>query len=153
ARAVADGEEDKLFLLLRLLERLRPPGVPVHGVVGVLEQVGADLAGQPVGLALRLLLRLVGAGGEEGSGRQGGGGGEETDGWPGRAGGRRGIHVGWAERWRGPPPLPWRWASPALGPPYGSRVSGSSAAHGTFTLTVACSRQVRSLHAWKVTLT
>src|SRR5439155_26761395 len=35
-------------------ERLLAPGIPVHRVVGVLEQVGALLADQPVGLAVRL---------------------------------------------------------------------------------------------------
>ena len=54
AGGVADREEDRLLLAPRLLERLLAPGIPVHRVVGVLEQVGALLADQPVGLAVRL---------------------------------------------------------------------------------------------------
>ena len=37
-----------LSLLPRLLERLRRPGPPVDGVVGVLEEVGGRLMGQSV---------------------------------------------------------------------------------------------------------
>ena len=44
AGGVADAQEDGLVLGLRLLQGLRSPGVPVHGVVGVLQQVGAGLA-------------------------------------------------------------------------------------------------------------
>ena len=57
ARAVADGEEDELAFLLRLGERLVAPGIPVDRVVGVLEQIGAALAGQAVGVLGLLLLR------------------------------------------------------------------------------------------------
>src|SRR5262249_59716539 len=80
ARAVADRQEDELALLLGLGERLLAPRVPVHGVVGVLEQVGAGLAGEAVGGVLFLgrggLLRLVGAGRRDaaaGGGKPGGG--------------------------------------------------------------------------------
>lgn len=41
-------EEDGLVLSLGLLERLLPPGVPVHGVARVLQQVGRLLLGQTV---------------------------------------------------------------------------------------------------------
>jgi hypothetical protein len=40
ARRVADGEEDGFVLRLRLVQGLGAPGVPVDGVVRVLEQVG-----------------------------------------------------------------------------------------------------------------
>jgi hypothetical protein len=48
-RGVADGEEDRLVLVARAREGLVAPGVPVHRVVGVLEQVGARLGCQAVG--------------------------------------------------------------------------------------------------------
>ncbi len=48
--AVADGQENELFLFLGLLERLRPPGIPVDRVVGVLQEIGAAFLGKPVGL-------------------------------------------------------------------------------------------------------
>ena len=51
AGRVADREEDRLVLGLRPRERLGAPGIPVDRVVGVLEQVRARLAGQPVGHA------------------------------------------------------------------------------------------------------
>ena len=44
AGGVADAEEDGLVLGAGLLQGLRPPGVPVHRVVGVLQQVRARLA-------------------------------------------------------------------------------------------------------------
>jgi hypothetical protein len=60
AGAVADRQEDHLALFLGLLEGLGAPGVPVHRIMGVLQQVGAALARQAVGRALfRVLLRLV----------------------------------------------------------------------------------------------
>jgi hypothetical protein len=50
AGRVADGEEDRPVLTSRPLERLVAPGVPVDGVVGVLEEVGARLLGETVGM-------------------------------------------------------------------------------------------------------
>ena len=46
---VADGEEDGAVLGPAALERLLPPRIPVHGIEGVLEKVGALLAREPVG--------------------------------------------------------------------------------------------------------
>jgi len=48
AGGVAHREEDRLVLAARLLERLLPPRVPVDGVAGVEQQVGARLPGQAV---------------------------------------------------------------------------------------------------------
>ena len=48
AGRVADREEDRLVLAARPLQRLVAPGVPVDGVVGVLEEVGARLAREAV---------------------------------------------------------------------------------------------------------
>ncbi len=53
AGRVADREEDRPVLRLRLRQRLRAPGEPVDRVVGVLEQVRAGLPGESVrGMAL-----------------------------------------------------------------------------------------------------
>ena len=49
ARAIADRQKDRLVLGLGLRQRLGPPRIPVHRVVGVQEQVGARFLGQPVG--------------------------------------------------------------------------------------------------------
>ena len=54
ARRVADREEDRLVLGLGLGERLGTPGIPVDRVVGVEQQVGARLPGEPVGGRPRL---------------------------------------------------------------------------------------------------
>ena len=48
AGGVADGQEDRLVLRLRAVQRRRPPGVPVDGVVGMLQQIGAGLFGEAV---------------------------------------------------------------------------------------------------------
>ncbi len=48
ARGVADREEDRPILGAGALERLGAPWVPVDGVVGVLEQVGARLGREAV---------------------------------------------------------------------------------------------------------
>ena len=48
ARRVADRQEDRAVEELRPSQRLRPPREPVHGVVGVLEQVRARLAREAV---------------------------------------------------------------------------------------------------------
>mmetsp|Transcript_8357 Transcript_8357/g.20802 ORF Transcript_8357/g.20802 Transcript_8357/m.20802 type:complete len:385 (+) Transcript_8357:1571-2725(+) len=50
ARGVAHRQEDGLVLLARLFKRFRPPRVPIHRVVLVLQQVGALLLRQPVGV-------------------------------------------------------------------------------------------------------
>ena len=49
ARRVADGEQDRLLLGPGPAERLLAPLVPVHRVVGVLEEVGTGGQRQPVG--------------------------------------------------------------------------------------------------------
>ena len=48
AGRVADGEQDRPVLVARSVERLVAPGVPVDGVVRVLEEVRARLVGQAV---------------------------------------------------------------------------------------------------------
>ena len=48
ARGVADREQDRLVLLPGAGEGLIAPRVPIHGVVRVLEQIGARLPGEPV---------------------------------------------------------------------------------------------------------
>ena len=48
AGGIADGEEDGPALPPRAVEGFRPPRVPVHRVVRVLEEVGAGLGGQTV---------------------------------------------------------------------------------------------------------
>ena len=48
ARGVADAQQDRLVLRLRPLQRLLAPRVPVHGIVGVLQQVGAGLVDQSI---------------------------------------------------------------------------------------------------------
>ena len=50
AGGVADGKEDGLVFAARLFERFVAPGIPVHGIVGVLEQVGTLLLGQTIGV-------------------------------------------------------------------------------------------------------
>ncbi len=57
ARAVADRQEDRPVLGLRPGERLGAPGIPVHRVMGVEQQVGARLLRETVGVG-----RLLGAG-------------------------------------------------------------------------------------------
>jgi len=56
AGRIADREQDRPVLAPRLLEGLRCPGVPVHRVVGVLQEVGTGLVDKavgPRGVALR----------------------------------------------------------------------------------------------------
>ena len=48
AGGIADGEQDRLLLGLGLGQRLRPPGLPMHRIVLVLQQIGAGLLAQPV---------------------------------------------------------------------------------------------------------
>jgi len=57
ARGVADAQEDRLVLGCCAAERLRTPGMPVHRVVGVLQEIGAGLVDQPVGFGV---VRVVG---------------------------------------------------------------------------------------------
>ena len=49
AGRVADGEKDRLVLAARARERLVAPGIPVHGVPGVLLQVRTRLGGETIG--------------------------------------------------------------------------------------------------------
>ena len=49
AGGIADAEEDGFIFRLGLFEGFRAPGIPVDGVVGVLEEVGAGLVGESVG--------------------------------------------------------------------------------------------------------
>ena len=50
---IADREQDRLVLGPRLLERLGAPRMPVDGVAGVLQQVGARLVGEAVAMGAR----------------------------------------------------------------------------------------------------
>ena len=50
ARRVADAQENRPVLAPRAFERLLTPGVPVDGVVRVLEEIRAVLQDQPVGV-------------------------------------------------------------------------------------------------------
>ena len=66
AGGVADGQQDRLVLGPRLLKGLRSPGIPVDGVVGVLDQIRAHLVDEAVGLVasgvdLRHVVILTGA--------------------------------------------------------------------------------------------
>jgi len=56
ARGVADGQEDGLVFRPCPVEGLLPPGVPVHGVVRVLEKVRACLAGETIAHGRHLLV-------------------------------------------------------------------------------------------------
>jgi len=56
AAAVADAEKDRLVFPSGLLERLLPPGVPIHGIVGVLLEVGRVFIDQSVGHDFPLLV-------------------------------------------------------------------------------------------------
>jgi hypothetical protein len=48
AGRVADGEEDRPVFFTRARECLFSPGIPINGVVGVLEEVRARLLGETV---------------------------------------------------------------------------------------------------------
>ena len=48
AGGIADGEQDRLLLGLGLGQRLGSPGLPMHGIVLVLQQIRARLLAQPV---------------------------------------------------------------------------------------------------------
>jgi len=49
AGRITDAEEDGLLFASGLVDRLRPPGEPVHRVAGVLEQVGRGLVTEQIG--------------------------------------------------------------------------------------------------------
>ena len=59
AGGVADGEEDRPVLRSRPLERFRSPRMPVHRIVGVLQEIGAGLGGETI--AARRCWRVHGA--------------------------------------------------------------------------------------------
>ena len=48
ASGVADGKENRLLFLAGPIQRLRSPGIPVHRIVSMLEQVGAGLVGESI---------------------------------------------------------------------------------------------------------
>ncbi len=48
AGGIADGEQDRLIFPPRLFQRLLVPGMPIHRVVRMLQQVGAGLLNQTV---------------------------------------------------------------------------------------------------------
>ena len=50
AGGVADGQEDRLVFLTRLLKRFLAPRIPVDGVIGVLPQIGRGFVEKPVRL-------------------------------------------------------------------------------------------------------
>jgi hypothetical protein len=54
ARRVADRQQDRPVLVTRAREGLLAPGVPVHRVVLVLEEIRRRLSGKPIGHGLRL---------------------------------------------------------------------------------------------------
>ena len=56
AGGIAHGQEDRTVQLDRTAKGLGSPRVPVHGVAGVLEQVRARLAGEPVGVPVARVL-------------------------------------------------------------------------------------------------
>ena len=47
---VADTEQDRFVLLLRLLQGFFAPWVPIYGVVGMLQEVRACLVDEPIGM-------------------------------------------------------------------------------------------------------
>ena len=49
AGRIADAQQDGFVLAPRTVQRLRAPRIPVHGIVGVLQQIGAGLVNQAVG--------------------------------------------------------------------------------------------------------
>mgnify|MGYP006961791839 CR=1 FL=1 len=52
AGRVADGDEDRPVLASGSIQRLAAPGIPVHGIVRMLQEVGTGLPGQTVFRAL-----------------------------------------------------------------------------------------------------
>jgi hypothetical protein len=51
AGGITNGKENRLVLLPRLRERLLTPGIPVDGIMGMLEKIRAGLPGEPIGVA------------------------------------------------------------------------------------------------------
>ncbi len=56
---IADGEQDRLAFPLRQGERFLTPWMPIHGVLGVLLQIGRGLAGEAVGHAPSVVSRRL----------------------------------------------------------------------------------------------
>ena len=54
AGRIADGEKDRLVLFPGFVQRRRPPGVPIHRIVRMLEQVRARFVGQMIGHGVSL---------------------------------------------------------------------------------------------------
>ena len=52
AGRIANAQQNGPIEFLRLLQRLFPPGIPIHRVMCVLEQVGAGLMNEPVGVCM-----------------------------------------------------------------------------------------------------
>src|SRR5439155_20554521 len=50
ARRITYAQQDRSILLSRLRQRLRPPGVPIDRIVGMLKQIRTGLIDEPVGL-------------------------------------------------------------------------------------------------------
>src|SRR3990172_10645374 len=48
AGGIADGEEYRLFLSFGPLECFRAPRIPVHRIIGMLQQIRTFLLGEPV---------------------------------------------------------------------------------------------------------
>ncbi len=87
AGGVADAEEDGLVLGLGAGQCFRPPRVPVHGVMGVLKEVGAGFVDEAVGHRIVSFWQFPG----EVRGGRGGGGRIRSSGltgvrWPGSFG-------------------------------------------------------------------
>ena len=59
AGRIADAQQDGLVLGLGPLQGLLAPGVPVHGIIGVLQEVGAGLVNQAVGHELSLYCLIM----------------------------------------------------------------------------------------------
>jgi hypothetical protein len=50
AGGVSDRQQDESVFVFRSLEGFWPPGIPIHWIVGVLEEIGTGLVGEAVGL-------------------------------------------------------------------------------------------------------
>lgn len=59
AGAVADAQKDGLVLVPGFLKGLAAPGVPVHGIFRVLQEIGAGLAGQVVAHVIASFLQVA----------------------------------------------------------------------------------------------
>jgi hypothetical protein len=49
---VTDAKEDRFIICFSFVKGFLPPGEPVNGIVGMLQQIGTFLAGEFVGLSL-----------------------------------------------------------------------------------------------------